>query len=85
LARAFGAASEAIASAFGKPPLFLREGGSVPIIGDIKTVTGLDSLMIGLFTPDSNLHAPNENIELGIIERGITAYIALLEKIAGGR
>ncbi|MDR1497410.1 MAG: M20/M25/M40 family metallo-hydrolase [Puniceicoccales bacterium] len=82
LARAFHAASEAIADAFGNPPLFLSEGGSVPIIGDFKTVAGLDSLMIGLFTPDSNLHAPNENLELSIIERGISAYQTLLKKIA---
>ncbi|MDR2862317.1 MAG: M20/M25/M40 family metallo-hydrolase [Puniceicoccales bacterium] len=83
LAKAFEAAKEAVAGAFGKPPLFLSEGGSVPIIGDIKTVTGLDSLMIGLFTPDSNLHAPDESLELAIIERGILAYEALLEKLAG--
>ncbi|MDR0535231.1 MAG: M20/M25/M40 family metallo-hydrolase [Puniceicoccales bacterium] len=82
LARAFDAVGSAIATAFGKPPLFLREGGSVPIIGDIKTETGLDSLMVGLFTPDSNLHAPNENLEIEIIERGMRAYELLLEKIA---
>ncbi len=83
LARAFEAAGEAIEKAFGARPLFLREGGSVPIIGDIKRVTGLDSLMIGLFTPDSNLHAPNENLEIAMIERGMAAYELLLEKIAG--
>jgi acetylornithine deacetylase/succinyl-diaminopimelate desuccinylase-like protein len=83
LARAFKAAQEAVAEAFGKAPLFLSEGGSVPIIGDIKTVTGLDSLMIGLFTPESNLHAPDESIELAIIERGIATYERLFEKIAG--
>ncbi|MDR2430210.1 MAG: M20/M25/M40 family metallo-hydrolase [Puniceicoccales bacterium] len=85
LARAFSLATEAITDAFGRAPLFLREGGSVPIIGDIKAQTGLDSLMIGLFTPDSNLHAPDENIDLAIIERGIRAYEALLEKIALGQ
>ena len=82
LARAFEAAKTAVTAAFGKPPLFLSEGGSVPIIGDIKTVTGLDSLMIGLFTPESNLHAPDESLDLAIIERGIVAYEHLLEKIA---
>jgi acetylornithine deacetylase/succinyl-diaminopimelate desuccinylase-like protein len=84
LARAFKAAEEAVTQAFGRPPLFLREGGSVPIIGDIKRATGLDSLMLGLFTPESNLHAPDESIELDIIEKGIAAYEILLEKIADG-
>jgi acetylornithine deacetylase/succinyl-diaminopimelate desuccinylase-like protein len=83
LARAFEAAQAAVARAFGRPPLFLSEGGSVPIIGDIKTVTGLDSLMIGLFTPESNLHAPDESLELAVIERGVAAYEDLLEHIAG--
>jgi acetylornithine deacetylase/succinyl-diaminopimelate desuccinylase-like protein len=84
LARAFDAAGEAVTKHFGRPPLFLREGGSVPIIGDIKRETGLDSLMLGLFTPESNLHAPDESIELAIIERGVAAYETLFEKIADG-
>ncbi|MDR3228766.1 MAG: M20/M25/M40 family metallo-hydrolase [Puniceicoccales bacterium] len=82
LARAFAAAETAIANAFGSPPLFLREGGSVPIIGDIKRETGLDSLMIGLFTPESNLHAPDESLDLDTITRGIAAYESLLEQVA---
>jgi len=84
LARAFDAAAAAVTEAFGRAPLFLREGGSVPIIGDIKRVTGLDSLMLGLFTPESNLHAPDESIELSIITRGIAAYELLLERVADG-
>jgi len=86
LARAFAAAEGAIAGAFGKSPIYVREGGSVPIIGDIRRETGLDSVMIGLFTPDSNLHAPDENLEIKMAERAIQAYESLLEKVAeGGR
>jgi hypothetical protein len=83
LARAFRAADKAIAEAFGKAPLYLREGGSVPIIGDIRRETGLDSVMIGLFTPDSNLHAPDENFELRMAERAVNAYEKVLERLAG--
>jgi acetylornithine deacetylase/succinyl-diaminopimelate desuccinylase-like protein len=83
LARAFREADKAIAQAFGKAPLYLREGGSVPIIGDIRRETGLDSVMIGLFTPDSNLHAPDENFELGMAEKAVKAYELLLERVAG--
>ena len=79
----FREADKAIAQAFGKAPLYLREGGSVPIIGDIRRETGLDSVMIGLFTPDSNLHAPDENFELGLAEKAVKAYELLLERIAG--
>jgi acetylornithine deacetylase/succinyl-diaminopimelate desuccinylase-like protein len=83
LARTFREADKAIGEAFGKGPLYLREGGSVPIIGDIRRETGLDSVMIGLFTPESNLHAPDENFELGMAEKAVKAYGLLLERIAG--
>jgi acetylornithine deacetylase/succinyl-diaminopimelate desuccinylase-like protein len=39
--------------------------------------------MIGLFTPDSNLHAPDENFEIRMAERAVTAYELLLERVAG--
>lgn len=85
LARAFQATDRAITRIFGLPPLYLREGGSVPIIADLKRVTGMDSLMIGLFTPEDNLHAPNESMDLGMFERGIEAVEAILEETATGR
>ncbi len=86
LARAFAETECAITGAFGKPPIFVREGGSVPIIEDIRRETGLDSVMIGLFTPESNLHAPDENLDIGMAEKAIKAYESLLEGVAkGGR
>jgi acetylornithine deacetylase/succinyl-diaminopimelate desuccinylase-like protein len=85
LARAFRAADAAIAEVFGRRPLYLREGGSVPIINDIKRVLGLDSVMFGLFLPEDNLHAPNESFHLGVMERGMRASEAILERVADGR
>jgi acetylornithine deacetylase/succinyl-diaminopimelate desuccinylase-like protein len=82
LARAFRSADAAIAEAFGKPPLYLREGGSVPIIADIRRELGLDSVMVGLFLPQDNLHAPNESFDLGVMEHGIRASARILEGIA---
>ncbi len=85
LADAFRAADTAIAEVFGKPPLYLREGGSVPIIADIKRVTGLDSVMMGLFLPEDNLHAPNESFNLDVMAKGIRASERILESIADRR
>lgn len=82
LARAFRAADRAIARYFGKRPHYLREGGSVPIIGDLKAVLGMDSLMIGMFTPEDNLHAPNESFHLGMFEKGINASEEILRSVA---
>ncbi len=82
LAIAFREADAAIADVFGKPPCYLREGGSVPIIGDIKRITGLDSLMIGLFLPEDNLHAPDESFHLGVMKNGIAVSKRILSRLA---
>ena len=71
LARAFRATDAAVTQVWGRPPLYLREGGSVPIIADIKRVAGLDSVMLGLFLPEDNLHAPNESFNLDVMKKGI--------------
>jgi acetylornithine deacetylase/succinyl-diaminopimelate desuccinylase-like protein len=84
LAGAFRAADAAVAEVFGRPPLYLREGGSVPIIADIRRVLGLDSVMLGLFLPEDNLHAPNESFHLGVMEKGMRASEKILEAVARG-
>lgn len=71
LARAFRATDAAVTEIWGRAPLYLREGGSVPIIADIKRATGLDSVMLGLFLPEDNLHAPNEGFNLDVMKKGI--------------
>lgn len=82
LADAFRAADAAVNDVFGKPPLYLREGGSVPIIADIKKVLGLDSVMFGLFLPEDNLHAPNESFKLSVMERGMKVSEQVLRRLA---
>lgn len=82
LAKAFSSAAVAVEQAFGAAPYFLREGGSVPIIGQIKEATGLDAVMIGLFLPEDNLHAPNESMAVEMIEKGVACYERFFEEIA---
>ena len=81
LQKAFATAENNIESTFGSKPIYLREGGSIPIISDLKTIAGLDSLLIGLFTPEDNLHAPNESFHLGIMENAITAFEAFFQDL----
>ncbi len=83
LAAAFRAADQAIGDVFGNPPLYLREGGSVPIIAQIKQTLGLDSVMFGLFLPEDNLHAPNESFDLRVMERGMRVSEQVLRSLAG--
>ena len=81
-ARAFRATDKAVADIWGRPPLYLREGGSVPIIADIKRATGLDSVMFGLFLPEDNLHAPNESFNLDVMKKGIATTRRIFGELA---
>lgn len=85
LERAFRATDKAVRAVWGRPPLYLREGGSVPIIADIKRTTGLDSVMFGLFLPEDNLHAPNESFNLDVMKKGIETTRRMLANLAESR
>jgi acetylornithine deacetylase/succinyl-diaminopimelate desuccinylase-like protein len=84
LARGFRAVDQAITEVWGRPPLYLREGGSVGLIADLKQVLGLDAVMMGLFLPEDNLHAPNESFHLGVMQKGIDASERMLAELAKG-
>ena len=83
LARAFKSADRAIERNFGRAPIYLREGGSIPVIADFSRRAGLDSLMIGLFTPVDNLHAPDESFDLKLMRNAISAFEQIFCDIAG--
>lgn len=83
LAKCFRALDQAGTEVWGKPPLYLREGGSVGLLADLKEVLGLDAVMMGLFLPEDNLHAPNESFHLGVMEKGIETSQRVLAALAG--
>ncbi len=76
------AAISALESVWGKKPLYKREGGSVPVVGLLKEILDINSLMLGFGLPDDNLHAPNEKIYLPNYYRGIETYIRFIQNIA---
>lgn len=76
------AAQRALAKSFGREPVLIREGGSIPVIQDMKEILGADSLMLGLALPDCQIHAPNENFSLENFEKGIEMGRALLDELA---
>jgi acetylornithine deacetylase/succinyl-diaminopimelate desuccinylase-like protein len=79
----FRAAVRAIEAGFGKPPVFIREGGSIPVVGLLKTQLGVDTLLLGWGQNDDNLHGPNEKFALIDFHRGIKASAHLLAELAG--
>ena len=76
------AASRAIEAGFGKPPVFIRDGGSIPVVGLFKTKLGVDTLLLGWGQHDDNLHGPNEKFSLADFHRGIRANVHLLAELA---
>lgn len=82
LAQAFAAVDKCVSETFGNPPLYLREGASIPLISAIKRNTGLDCVMVGLFSPEDNLHAPNEGFSLSMIEKGTAYYERFFAEIS---
>jgi acetylornithine deacetylase/succinyl-diaminopimelate desuccinylase-like protein len=76
------AASRALEAVWGKPPIFERAGGSVPVVGMIQEILGVDSLLLGFGLPDDNLHAPNEKQHLPTFYRGIETSIRFLSDFA---
>jgi acetylornithine deacetylase/succinyl-diaminopimelate desuccinylase-like protein len=77
------AAAEALKETFGKETVYIRSGGSIPIVGVFDRYLGVPSVMMGFGLPDDNLHAPNEKFHLPNFYRGIETigrYLELLGK-----
>ena len=77
------AATNALREVWGKETVFIRSGGSIPIVGDFARHLGLPSVMMGFGLPDDNLHAPNEKFHIKNFELGIESIIRFLEQAAG--
>ena len=77
------AARRALARAFGREPVLIREGGSIPIVQTFREILGADTLLLGLALPDCRIHAPNENFTVENFEAGIRLNQVLLEELAG--
>jgi succinyl-diaminopimelate desuccinylase len=79
------AAVTAIDAAFGRKPVFIREGGSIPIVTTFKEQLGVDTLLLGWGLDDDNAHSPNEKFHLADFHRGIAASARLWETLSGVR
>ncbi len=75
------ALAKGMESVWGKPPLYFRVGGSVPVVGQMESILGVESVMTGFGLPDDNLHAPNEKLSLGPWYKGIDALIHFLHNL----
>ena len=79
--KAIQLAADAIEAGFGKRPTFMREGGSIPVVGMFKQELGVDTLLLGFGLEDDNVHAPNEKFDLDALQQGTRTAGALYEKL----
>jgi acetylornithine deacetylase/succinyl-diaminopimelate desuccinylase-like protein len=79
------AAASALKETFGADPLYIREGGSIPIAALFQRELSLPVVLLGFTPPDDNAHAPNESMDLGNFEGGIRTVIRALDAIAALR
>jgi acetylornithine deacetylase/succinyl-diaminopimelate desuccinylase-like protein len=75
------AATEALHDTFKKETVFIRSGGSIPIVTDFQDVLKIPSVMMGFGLPDDNLHAPNEKFHIPNFHKGIETICRFFEKL----
>ncbi len=69
------AAAKAMEQVFGRETVYVRCGGSIPIVGLFQEALGIPSVMMGFGLPDDNIHAPNEKMSIENYQRGIEAVM----------
>jgi acetylornithine deacetylase/succinyl-diaminopimelate desuccinylase-like protein len=74
------AATRALHEVWGKDTVFIRSGGSIPIVGDFDRHLGQPSVMMGFGLPDDQIHAPNEKFHLKNFELGIQSLVRFFEE-----
>jgi acetylornithine deacetylase/succinyl-diaminopimelate desuccinylase-like protein len=78
----FKAAQRALRKTFDRDVALIREGGSIPIVSDFRTILGVETLLMGLALPNCRAHSPNENFPVENLEAGIRMNQNVLQELA---
>ncbi len=76
------AAARAVEHGFGVPPVFVRSGGSIPVVNSFHQLLGIDTLLLGWGQDDDNPHSPNEKFSLADFHRGIKSSCCLWDELS---
>lgn len=76
------AAARAYERAFKRRPVFMRSGGSIPVVASFLKILGAPSVLMGFGLGDDLIHSPNEKLDLSNYFRGIAASACLWEELA---
>jgi acetylornithine deacetylase/succinyl-diaminopimelate desuccinylase-like protein len=80
--RYLAAADAGLKAVFGKAPLLIGTGGSIPAVGAIQRILGMDSLLVGFGLDDDCVHSPNEKFELACYQNAIRSHATMLGEFA---
>ncbi len=75
-------ARSALADEWGREPVLIGGGGSIPVMVDIKEILGMEALMIGFALGDDRIHSPNEKYELTSFRGGTRSWARILAALA---
>ncbi len=78
------AAQAALAVEYGKPAAMIGCGGSIPVVSSLKSVLGLDTVLMGFGLEDDQVHSPNEKFDMRCFHGGTRSHARLLAKLAAG-
>jgi acetylornithine deacetylase/succinyl-diaminopimelate desuccinylase-like protein len=78
---AIAAGAAAYRRGFGVAPVFLRSGGSIPVVNTFQEILGIPTVLMGFALPDDRMHAPNEKFHLAQFYQGIATCIAFLDTV----
>jgi len=77
------AAAAGLQDIYGREAVLMGCGGSIPLVGLMRDVLGMDSLLVGFGLEDDRVHSPNEKFELVCYRNGIRSHAAILARLAG--
>jgi acetylornithine deacetylase/succinyl-diaminopimelate desuccinylase-like protein len=76
------AARRALGRIFDREAVLIGSGGSIPLVGSVKRILGIDSLLVGFGLDDDRVHSPNEKFEVRCFHNGIRSHAAMLAAFA---
>jgi acetylornithine deacetylase/succinyl-diaminopimelate desuccinylase-like protein len=78
-------AQQALKQEWGREPVLMAEGASIPVVGTFKALLGIDSLLVGFGLEDDSVHSPNEKYNLTSFRKGIRSWTRIIAGLAQQR